>query len=884
MGAVASANISPSRSREMPSMTRSLRFRPAVCAVTLLSAAALPGCTASGEDTPASEGAIELGAAHEALAAHRPSARGHAGRARHHVHRGHPRRHPDCTEEPAPTDPVVFTPASAAAHSQRRAGVAVQEGALASEPIYGELIAANFSDVTPENATKWGPLQPEGPNTWSFDAADAIVTFAGDHELAVKGHTLVWHQQLPSFIDDATPPRQLARYSERHIERLLRHYQRDVYGWDVVNEALADDGSGLRPSVFSNAFGEEYIDRAFRLAHRADRDAALFYNDYGIEGPGPKSDAALALVTRLLARRVPIDGVGFQGHLDARFAPSFDDLVNNLQRFALLGLRVNVSELDVQVARLGGSRAYRLAVQKQIYQRVAAACVAVPACDGITTWGFSDAHSWIDSTFGADDPLLFDDGYQKKPAYFGYVDGFLGVPLDEPTLAPNLIGNGSLEAGLDGWSVMGTGQLTTEVARAHTGLRSARASERAASWQGPRHDVTALVSTARGYDASVWVSIEGGPSATVNLTAMVTCADADPVFLPLASASADDASWVELAGTLSVPACDVQNVALYVEGPDAGVDVLVDDLALREVPPANLIDNADFESGTSGWFGFGPVTLATTSDAHEGESAAIASDRTDTWNGIAIDLTAKVTPSATYHAEAWLKIGAPSDAVRLTAAVTCQGAATQFLPVAAATGHDSDWTLVSGSLVVPGCALQSVVLYAEGPAAGVSLAIDDVAVWPIDSGAAPNVIANAGFEAGTDGWFGFGPVTAEATAARAHGGAQSARIGGRTDTWQGLATSLVGRLTPGASYSVSAWAQVGSGTSPVNLTFQNACDGGADSFSFVAGAVANDATWTQLQGTLVAPSCTLTNGNLYIEGAPAAVDIYLDDVEVRLLP
>ena len=164
--------------------------------------------------------------------------------------------------------------------------------------------------------------------------------------------------------------------------------------------------------------------------------------------------------------------------------------------------------------------------------------------------------------------------------------------------------------------------------------------------------------------------------------------------------------------------------------------------------------------------------------------------------------------------------------------------------------------------------------------------LDDVAFWQIDAGPPPssNVIGNSGFETGTDGWFGFGPVTAVSSADRAHGGTRSARISGRTDTWNGLATSLVGRLTPGASYSVSAWAQVGTGSSFVNLNFQNACDGGTTNFTFLAGATANDSTWTQLQGTLVAPSCTLTTGNFYIEGAPAGVDIYLDDVEVQPLP
>jgi GH35 family endo-1,4-beta-xylanase len=778
----------------------------------------------------------------------------------------------------------VFTPASAAARAGRRAGVAVQEGALINDAAYAAIVTGLFNAVTPENATKWGPLQPESPNRWNFDGADSIVDFADDAQLDIKGHTLIWHQQLPPFVDASTPKKKLEQYMEKHIERTVNRYRRDMFAWDVVNEAIADDGSGLRPSPFSNAFGEAFIDRAFKLAQQADRDAELYYNDYGIEGPGAKSDAVYALMQRLIARRVPIDGIGFQGHLDARFAPSYDALVANFERFAALGLSLNVSELDVQVADVGGSRAYRLAVQKQIYQRVAAACAAVEACDGITVWGISDAYSWIDSTFGPDDPLLLDDNNQKKPAYFGFVDGFLGVPLDAASLEPNLVGNSSLEAGLDGWSPQGPVQLSTETESAHTGLRSVRASGRADTWQGPRFDVSALVAPERSYDVSVWASVDGAASADVRLTAQVACAGAADQFLPIGSATATSGGWVELAGSVTVPACDGQSVALYVEGPAAGVDILVDDLALREQPLPNLIPNGDFESGTAGWFPFGPTTIGTTSESHGGSQAAIVSGRTDTWQGIAMDITSRVAARGAYRAEAYIKVDAPSAPVRLTAAITCAGQPQSFVSIGGATADDSDFVRVSGTLNVPNCSLTSVVMYAEGPAAGVSMIVDDVAMWQLPTPEQPNVIGNSGFESGTGGWFGFGPVTLESTPDRAHGGTRSARATGRTDSWQGIATSLVGALTPGASYSVRAFVQVGTGSNQLNLTFQNQCDGGAQNFTWVTGAVAGSGAWTELTGTLVAPSCTLTTGNLYVEGAPAGVDIYLDDVEVKLVP
>jgi endo-1,4-beta-xylanase len=846
-----------------------------VSLVALASGLAPLSCYDSGSGAP-----LELASTEQALA---------RSSAKHEKHREKPcqprrgdRRRP-CVDEPEP-EPVVFTPATAAARTGRSAGVAVQATLLDSDATYAQFVVDYFGAVTAENEMKWGPLQPERPDRWEFEPADAIVDYAKQHDLAIKGHTLIWHSQLPPFIDASTSARQLARYARHHIDRSVHHFRRDLFVWDVVNEAIADDGSGLRETPFSSAFGERYIDRAFHRAHRADRNAKLYYNDYGIEGMGPKSDAVYDLMERLLERGVPVDGVGFQGHFDARFVPSLDELVANLQRFADLGLKVNISELDVRVARLGGSKAYRSAVQKQIYQRVAAACVQVEACDAITTWGFTDAHSWVDSTFGSDDPLLFDEAYQKKPAYFGYVDGWLGVPLDEPSLEPNLIGNSSLEAGLEGWSGMGDAQIATEVAAANSGLRSLRASGRTAAWQGPRHDVTALVAAARSYAVSLWARLDGATSASAGVTAQIGCAGADAVFQPIGSGTLNDSGFTQLSGTLALPDCEIQSVALYVEGPDAGVDLLVDDLALREQPQPNLIDNPGFESGTDGWFAWGPASLSATSDAHGGEGAIVATGRTGDWNGIATDVTSDVVATASYRATAWMKIsGAASDAVVLTAAVGCAGAPTQFIRVGAATANN-EWVEVGGTFNVPGCTLQSVVLYAEGPAAGLDLFLDDVALWQVDPGQGPNVIPNSGFESGTDGWFGFGSVTTEATTARAHGGSQSARVSGRTASWNGLATSLVGRLTPGTSYSVSAWAQVGVGSSPVNLTFQNACDGGSQSFTFVAGATVNDSSWTELLGTLVAPSCNLTTGNFYIEGAPAGVDIYLDDVVLRELP
>lgn len=381
----------------------------------------------------------------------------------------------------------VTTLADAAHRAHRLVGAAVAYDPLIAEPVYRGVLEDEFDYVTPENDTKWGPLQPVDARHWSFARADEIIDAADDADQRVRGHTLVWHNQLPAFVTDALTARELEHRLDRHIDKVMHRYRRDVRAWDVVNEAIADDGTP-RDTVFSRVLGPGYIAHAFREAHRADCDAKLFYNDYNTETIGPKSDAVLALVGSLRDARVPIDGVGFQMHLDARNAPSVDAMVANLTRFTQLGLSVNISELDVRIAGVAGDLPTRLGVQKQVYHRVVAACMAVPRCESITTWGFTDLHSWIDSVFGPDDPLPFDEQYRRKPAYYAMADGLLGVPPDPPGTAPNLIGNATFEVGTDGWTAWG-GTLAATESQSHTGASSARVTGRTETFHGPVIDV-----------------------------------------------------------------------------------------------------------------------------------------------------------------------------------------------------------------------------------------------------------------------------------------------------------------------------------------------------------------------------------------------------------
>lgn len=327
----------------------------------------------------------------------------------------------------APAPPVVPTPdpaplRDAASAAGKLVGAAVQSSFL-GDPRYNAVLARHFDYVTAEYEMKWDPIE-KTRGVEDFSGGDAIVAYAAAHGMQVKGHALIWHQAVPSWVGGLSPSDLRSEFA-RHILSVASHYRGRVLAWDVVNEAIDDNGFGLRNSVFRQKLGDGYIADAFRAARAADPQALLFYNDYAGEGLGGKSDAIYELVRGLLAQGVPIDGVGLQMHVRAAAPPSDASVAANMRRLAALGLRVNISEMDVRVGDLGGATAENLERQKSVYHSLVTVCVAEPACHAVTFWGFTDAHSWIYGQYGPDAPLLFDAQYAAKPAFTGVLDAFL---------------------------------------------------------------------------------------------------------------------------------------------------------------------------------------------------------------------------------------------------------------------------------------------------------------------------------------------------------------------------------------------------------------------------------------------------------------------------
>ncbi|NNE69782.1 MAG: endo-1,4-beta-xylanase [Rhodothermales bacterium] len=294
-------------------------------------------------------------------------------------------------------------------------GAAVAAGPLASDPAYREVLGTEFSMLTAENVMKMGPLRPT-PQTFSWDNSDALMDFAESNEMTVRGHALVWHQSLPSWVESANWGRQeLIAILQEHIGAVVTRYRGRIAHWDVVNEAVGDDAR-RRPTLFNEVIGPEYLQMAFEFAHAADPDAKLFYNDYGAEGLGAKSDAVYALVQELLSTGTPLHGVGLQMHVTASNPPSMDAVRSNIRRLAALGLEVHITEMDVRIPEPATENG--LVAQAQVYNDVLQLCLSEPSCTSLVFWGFTDRHSWVPSFFqGFGAALPFDEDYQPKLAY-----------------------------------------------------------------------------------------------------------------------------------------------------------------------------------------------------------------------------------------------------------------------------------------------------------------------------------------------------------------------------------------------------------------------------------------------------------------------------------
>lgn len=302
------------------------------------------------------------------------------------------------------------------------------------------LILAQFNSMTAENAMKMGPIHPE-ENRYNWEPADKIAEFAVKNGLKLRGHTLCWHTQTPTWLFTDSEGKQVSRdvllsRLKKHIFEVVNRYKGAIYAWDVVNEAVPDGGTEIyRKTKFYEIIGEDYIELAFRYAHEADPNAQLFYNDYNTENQG-KREKIYQLVKKLIEKGVPIHGVGLQGHWSL-YEPTAQELEESITKFASLGLKVQITELDVSVYPKEHENRERKDTDKAEFTPVMNEKQAIhykmlfeifrkhkDKISGITFWNLSDKSSWLDNfpVRGRKDfPLLFDQNHQPKKAFWEVV-------------------------------------------------------------------------------------------------------------------------------------------------------------------------------------------------------------------------------------------------------------------------------------------------------------------------------------------------------------------------------------------------------------------------------------------------------------------------------
>jgi endo-1,4-beta-xylanase len=278
---------------------------------------------------------------------------------------------------------------------------------------------------------------------YDFTNADRYVAFGESNHMAIIGHTLVWRSQTPRWVyrdtnDEIVTREVLLERMRDHIQTVVGRYKGRIRGWDVVNEALAEDGK-LRRSYWQRIIGDDYIEKAFQYAHEADPNAELYYNDFSLENE-PKRQGAIALIEKLKADGVPITAVGLQGHIKMNW-PTVEEEDATISDFAKLGVKVVVTELDVDVVRatqgnrtadieanaqlVSGANTYSNGLPADVQQALAKRYADIFAVflkhrdvvERVTLWGVTDGDSWLNFGERANYPLLFDRKGRPKPAF-----------------------------------------------------------------------------------------------------------------------------------------------------------------------------------------------------------------------------------------------------------------------------------------------------------------------------------------------------------------------------------------------------------------------------------------------------------------------------------
>lgn len=469
------------------------------------------------------------------------------------------------------------------------------------------------------------------------------------------------------------------------------------------------------------------------------------------------------------------------------------------------------------------------------------------------------------------------------------------IKFSAPTgFGPNLIADNDFELGTNGtWWSWAAGTIANTTARAASGTRGLAMTARPGN--SPLvQTLTSLVVPGKTYKARVWATIGGAASAAAYVTTAVQCTGGQTTYGRLGgwgnAPILADGTWVELAGELVVPDCPLANVAMWLEGPGANVDLYVDHVSVRPQLTANIVSNGTFESGTTGWSTWSGGSLsATTARTHGGTKSLLVSGRTSNAPA-ATELTSVVETGTNYPFSLWVSIDSPdgaSKALNVTQAVTCvdaNGAAStaySWIGGPVTVPDDTNWVQISGTLAVPNCNLSRLLLFVEG-GVGADLYVDDVQV--LARNGSSNLIPDGSFESGQGAWGGWGYSSLGVVNTAAHSGLQSLKGSMSSGA---ISRDIKAFVAAGKRYQATAWvsvANLAAGSGAVKFQTVQSCNGtGSDGYPWLAGATVNNGTWQQVVGTVDLTACTTVEKLILFVGADSG-DLYVDDVTLNPIP
>lgn len=707
--------------------------------------------------------------------------------------------------------------------------------------------ATYFNQITPEDAGKWGSVEANR-DEMNWAGLDQAYQFARDNGFPFKLHTLIWGQQAPAWMNELPVEEQLAEIDE-WMALLAARYP-DVETVDVVNEPLH------APPTFTAALGGagetgwDWVVTAFEMARVHFPNAQLLLNDYQVEIMEEFSLDYLEVIQPLLERGL-IDGIGVQAHFLER--ADLAVVAASLDNFAATGLPIYISEFDLNIAD-DALHANRMRDLFTIFWNNSSVV-------GVTHWGHLQGDVWQENAY-----LIRQDG-SLRPGFEWLLCFYAG---NSNCTVPEYVPGGwtgdsnglRLEAEQydEGQGILALGN---QIAYVDNGdWVSFKKVNFQSSWDQLSFTYT-KGSEEPGTATFHLGSLDTAPVLEVELVPTGGWGTAQTLELPWPVISGEHDLYVRFNGGYGVANVDGFHFHPPLSEPGYG---------------PNLVANPGFENGTTnGWFSWDGQLSATSEQAYAGDYSLKLSNRSG--NGpAAYSLLSQVAAGAGYEVKLRVAIGGAAFAnVNVSSKIGCAGTDTYGWLINPTLVNEGEWVQLTGQLNVTQCELTDLLIYAEGPAGGIDIFIDEVSVREI---LAENLIGNGGFENGTTaGWFSW-DGTVGVTDTQVYEGSYALALTNRSGNGP-AAYSLTALVEPGSSYNLSlAVSILGAPNAPVNITQKIECAGSAD-YSWLANTSSVvEGEWTVLSGTLNVPDCDLTDLLIYVEGPAGGIDVYLDDVQL----